>query len=232
MKSGFLGLFGFLAAGIFIPAFGQAAEIAYTCDTVGIQQRLCNEAAAAFEQETGHKVKIVSMPKTATEILSLYQQILAAGADDIDVFKIDVIWPGVLANHMIDLTPYVEGAEKEHFEAIVANNTVDGKLVGMPFYTDAGVLYYRADLLEKHGEAVPTTWAELAATAKKIQDAERAAGNEDMWGFVWQGRAYEGLTCDALEWVVSHNGGSIVEPDGSISINNGQAIAALDAAAR
>ena len=231
MKLNFSALIVILALTTVFSVPSRAAEISYTCDTVGIQLQLCNEAAAAFKEQTGHSVNIVSMPKTATEILSLYQQILAAGASDIDVFKIDVIWPGVLANHMLDLTPYMEGAEKDHFEAIINNNTVDGKLVGMPFYTDAGVLYYRKDLLEKHGSEVPATWTDLTAIAQKIQDAERADGNNDMWGFVWQGRAYEGLTCDALEWIASHDGGHIVEPDGNISINNPKATTALDTAA-
>ena len=77
---------------------------------------------------------------------------------------------------------------------------------------------------------MPTTWEELAATAKMIMDKERAAGNEDMWGFVFQGNAYEGLTCNALEWVKSNGGGQIVEPDGTISINNPKAAAAIDMA--
>jgi trehalose/maltose transport system substrate-binding protein len=77
---------------------------------------------------------------------------------------------------------------------------------------------------------VPTTWAQLTATAKKIQDAERKAGNKDMQGFVFQGKAYEGLTCNALEWVVSYGGGSVVDPDGKITINNPKAIAALELA--
>lgn len=63
-----------------------------------------------------------------------------------------------------------------------------------------------------------------------VQDAERVAGNSDIWGFVWQGNAYEGLTCDALEWVKSFGGGQIIEPDGTISINNENAIAALELA--
>ncbi len=88
---------------------------------------------------------------------------------------------------------------------------VEGKLVAAPFFTDAPALYYRKDLLEKHGATVPETWEELTATAQKIQDAERAEGKNDLWGYVWQGAAYEGLTCNALEWIKSHGGGQIIE---------------------
>jgi trehalose/maltose transport system substrate-binding protein len=55
-------------------------------------------------------------------------------------------------HHFIDLGLKHDGRRTEHFPAIVENNTVDGQLVAMPWFTDAGVLYYRADLLEKHGE--------------------------------------------------------------------------------
>jgi trehalose/maltose transport system substrate-binding protein len=107
---------------------------------------------------------------------------------------------------------------------------VNGKLVAIPYFTDAPALYYRKDLLEKYGKTPPKTWAELAATAKEVQDKEREAGAKDLWGFVWQGNAYEGLTCDALEWVKSHGGGQIVEADGTISINNENAAKALETA--
>jgi trehalose/maltose transport system substrate-binding protein len=101
----------------------------------------------------------------------------------------------------------------------------------MPWFTDAGLLYYRADLLEKYGMQPPTTWQELTETARAIQDGERAEGNDRMLGFVFQAKAYEGLTCNALEWVDSFGGGEIVAEDGSITINNQQAAAALDLAA-
>ena len=129
--------------------------------------------------------------------------------------SIDVIWPGDLANNLLDLYQFdgVKEAVASHFPAIVENNTVDGKLVGIPWFTDAGLLYYRTDLLEKYGyDGPPATWTELEDMAKTIQEGERA-DNPDFWGFVWQGNAYEGLTCDALEWIKSNGGGSIVEPD-------------------
>jgi trehalose/maltose transport system substrate-binding protein len=52
-----------------------------------------------------------------------------------------------------------------------------------------------------------------------------------LWGYVWQGNAYEGLTCNALEWIKSTGGGQIVEPDGTISVNNPEAVKALEMAA-
>jgi len=85
--------------------------------------------------------------------------------------------------------------------------------------------------LAKYGLAVPTTWDELSSDASRVQAAERAAGNDKMWGYVWQGRAYEGLTCDAVEWIASFGGGAIVEPDGRISIDNPRAASALRTAA-
>jgi trehalose/maltose transport system substrate-binding protein len=208
-----------------------SVEIAISCGSVGKDYETCKAGAAEWEKKTGNKVKLVTGPTSSTEQLALAQQLLAAGATDIDVFNVDVVWPGILGTFFLDLKEYSNGAEKEHFEAIVANNTIDGKLVAMPWFTDAGIFYYRKDLLEKHGEKVPTTWEEMTATAKKIQDAERKAGKKEMWGFVFQGKAYEGLTCDALEWIVSYGGGTIIDAEGKVTIDNPEAAAAIEMAA-
>jgi trehalose/maltose transport system substrate-binding protein len=210
----------------------EAATISISCGAVGLELQLCQEGANAWAEESGHQVNVISTPNSATERLALYQQILAAGSADIDVFQIDVIWPGILASHFIDLGEHIDQEQiEQHFPAIVANNTVNDALVAMPWFTDAGLLYYRADLLEKYGKEPPTTWQELTEIAKEIQDGERAEGNDKMLGFVFQGKAYEGLTCDALEWIDSFGGGTIVAEDGSITINNDQAAAALELAA-
>ena len=168
------------------------------------------------------------MPSSTSDQFSHYRLWLAAGNPDIDVYMTDVIWAPQLAEQFADLTAAAKDVAKLHFPSIIESQTVNGKLVAIPFFTDAPALYYRADLLEKYKQKPPTTWDELAATAKIVQDGERAAGNKDIWGFVFQGNAYEGLTCDALEWVKSSGGGQIIEPDGSISINNPKAAAAID----
>ena len=208
-----------------------AALLRISCGAVGLEYQHCREGAERWANASGHRVEVVSTPSSTTERLALYQQLLGAGADDIDVLQVDVVWPGILAPHLLDLGSAAGDARAQHFPAIVENNTIDGRLVALPWFTDAGVLYYRKDLLEKHGARVPGTWAELAATAARIQDAERAAGNDRMWGFVWQGRAYEGLTCNALEWIASHGGGTIVDAAGRVTIDNPRATSALELAA-
>ncbi len=59
----------------------------------------------------------------------------------------------------------------------------------------------RKSLLQKYDfKNPPQTWDELQEMAEKIQDGERKEGRQNFWGFVWQGKAYEGLSCNALEW--------------------------------
>lgn len=213
------------------PAKPAPAEIAISCGSVGKDYDTCKEGSERWAKATGNTIKVVTSPTSSSEKLALAQQLLAAGATDVDVFAVDVVWPGILGSFFLDLKDYTAGSEKQHFESIIANNSVGGHLVALPWYTDAGLLYYRKDLLDKYQEKPPTTWAEMAATAKKIQDGERKAGVKDMWGYVFQGKAYEGLTCNALEWVASFGGGTIVGNDGKVTINNPDAAAALDAAA-
>ena len=212
------------------PAPSGSVEIAISCGSVGKEFDVCKEGVEAWSKKTGHKATVVTSTTSSTDKLAAAQQLLGAESADVDVYSVDVVWPGILGKFFIDLKPYTKGVEADHFPALVANGTLDGKLVAMPWFADAGLLYFRKDLLDKYKEAVPTTWAQLTATAKKIQDAERKAGNKDMQGFVFQGKAYEGLSCNALEWVASFGGGSVVDPDGKISINNPAAIAALDLA--
>jgi len=178
------------------------------------------------------QVRLIEGPVSATDRFGLYLQAFQAQSKDIDIMQIDVIWPGDLAEHLIDFYEYgAADLVAGDFPAIVENNTVDGRLVGLPWFTDGGLLYYRSDLLEKYGfSGPPATWDELEEMSQTIQDGERAEGNQDFWGYVWQGAPYEGLTCDALEWVYSSGGGTIVSHDKIITINNDAAAAALDRA--
>ena len=153
-----------------------AATISSACSALGIEYELCKSGAEAWAKETGNEVKFVSTPNSATDRLALYLQIMAAQSPDIDVFQIDVVWPGLLASHLIDLNAYLPpGLKEQQFPAVIENDTVNGKLVAMPWFVDAGLLYYRKDLLDRYGARVPEQWSDLEATAKRVRDAERKA---------------------------------------------------------
>lgn len=209
---------------------GTAATLTFACDSVGQGYDECKKGADAWAKRTGNTVRLIQVPKETDSRLALYQQQLGARSADVDVYMIDVVWPGLIGQHLLDMKKYIPAAEvSRHFPAIVQNNTIGGKLVGMPWFTDAGVLYYRTDLLKKYGyKAPPKTWNELATMAQKIQAGERKA-NSRFVGFVFQGKNYEGLTCDALEWIASFGGGTIVDGNGKVTVNNAKTVQALQA---
>jgi trehalose/maltose transport system substrate-binding protein len=219
-----------LVSFLFVSGAAHAApKLTISCGSNGLERQVCQSGIDAWSKKTGVPVEVFSSPNDSNDRLALYQQLLGAKSSDIDIYQIDVVWPGILAKNMADLNPYFDKTEiAAHISGAINNNKVDGKLVAIPWFTDGGVLYYRSDLLKKYNQAVPATWEEMGSVAKLVMEKERAAGNKDIWGFVYQGRAYEGLTCNALEWVSSYGGGTVVSPDGKVSINNAQAIAALD----
>jgi trehalose/maltose transport system substrate-binding protein len=223
---------GFILAAslLFSASLNQTAQakvtISISCSSLGIEMELCRDGAQAWAQKTGNEVRLVSTPADAQERLALYQSLLASKSDKVDVFQIDVVWPGILANQFLDLNQFIEpGKQDGYFQTLIANNTVDGKLVAVPWFVDAGMLYYRKDLLDKYGLKAPETWADLETAAKQVM-----AGEKGIEGYVWQGRAYEGLVCNALEWIASNGGGGLLDNAGQATFNNPRATAAIDRA--
>lgn len=205
-----------------------AAKVVLAAGAVGDEFEIAKRNAEAWAAATGNEVVMFQSPNLTNDRLGLFQQIFAAKSSEIDVVQIDVIWPGLLGSHFEDLNKYIPKSHSgQHFKPIIDNNTSSkGKLLAMPFFTDAGLLYYRKDLLDKYGRKAPTTWDELEETAQYILQAEN---NPSLLGFVFQGKAYEGLTCNALEWIDSYGGGEIIDPkSGKITINNAKAKAAIE----
>lgn len=235
MKQIFSGLLLAVVMTSGLPAFAQDAPVTINVlgSAVGQEQELTRASAQRYmAAHPNVTVKVLDLPDQVDDVLALYLQSFQAQSTEFDVLQIDVIWPGDLQEHLADLNDY--GAQEvvdQHFPAMVENNTVDERLVALPWFTNGAILYYRTDLLAKYGFAdPPETWDELETMAQTIQEGERAE-NPDFSGFVWQGNAYEGLTCDALEWIASNNGGTIISPDGTITVNNDNAIEIVEKAA-
>jgi trehalose/maltose transport system substrate-binding protein len=143
-----------------------------------------------------------------------------------------MVWTSAMAPHLVDVGALIgEEGTAGHHPKLIETGTVDGRLIAVPWSVSVGLLYFRYDLLMRYDRAVPRTWAELEETASYIQAREREAGHDDFWGFVFQGAAYEGLTCNALEWIASADGGNLVDEAGNLTLDRPAAVAAVERAA-
>lgn len=221
------------AAAVFMPAALHAGVTLHLAGPPGgAELDFAKKVCAEWAQKTGNTVELISRPSETSQALTQFQQYWSARSGDVDIYQVDVIWQGICAPHAVDLKKYYKDDEiSQYFPRIIQNNTVKGKLVSIPLFVDAGILYYRTDLLQKYGySGPPKTWDELTEMATKIMNGERQAGKSDFYGFVFQGESGETVTCDAIEWVYSNGGGTIIEPDRKVSINNPNAIKALEMA--
>ncbi len=177
-----------------------------------------------FEHENpGIVVRDETLPASTDAQHQFYVINLDSRSADFDVLSLDVIWVSEFARAgwLRDVTGILPGGEEHAFfpgplEAV----TYEGRLFAVPWYIDAGLLYYRKDLLKKYDQPVPKTWQELVTTAKTV-----TAKEQDLYGFLWQGKQYEGLLCNVLEFLWS-NGGAVLD-QGKPVIDSRQNIEAL-----
>ena len=208
----------------------KAKKLSMLGFTVEVGAQLRQDVLDEYTKRTGIVIDLVPTLGTSSEQTTLILKLLGRQSVSPDLYLIDIIWPGTLAQHMVDLKPYLKPSPA-HIPALMENGTVENRIVSLPLYMSTGILYYRSDLLAKYGySAPPRTWQELQTMANRIQRGEREQGHKDFWGYIWQGAEYEGLTCNALEWQASFGGGHVVERDGSVSVNNPQAVRAFQTA--
>lgn len=153
----------------------------------------------------GVTVREELLPADSDRQHQYYAMNLDGGKAPFDVLGIDTIWAQEFAKAgwIAPLDELLTSTEQEEFfPGPIEAATFNGRLYAVPWYVDAGVLYYRRDLLDRHGLEPPRTWLELAHIAKVVLDAEQ---NSALAGFVWQGKQYEGLMCVTLE-VLRSNG--------------------------
>jgi multiple sugar transport system substrate-binding protein len=162
-----------------------------------------------FERENPEiRVKDETLPASTDEQHQYYVINLEGKSRDFDVLSMDVIWVPEFARAgwLMDVSRLLgPGEESAFFPGPMLAVTMNNRVYAIPWYIDAGVLYYRKDLLKKYGRPVPETWSELVETAQEITGKEKG-----LYGFLWQGKQYEGLVCNALEFIWS-NGGEILD---------------------
>jgi multiple sugar transport system substrate-binding protein len=163
-----------------------------------------------FEREhPGMRVREETLPSSSDEQYQFYAINLQARADVFDVLAVDIVWvAGFARAGWLKPLPDEGGFFRGPMEAVTWRGTV----YALPWFVDAGLLYYRRDLVEKP----PEHWHELVRLARELR----------LHGFVWQGKQYEGLVCNALEYLHS-NGGAVLEGERAVlaSPQNREALA-------
>lgn len=185
---------------------------------------LFRQLLVRFEKENPDiKVKDETLPASTDEQHQFYVINLEGKSSDFDVLSMDVIWVPEFARAgwLRDISHLLPIKERdEFFPGPIQAVTYKDSVYAIPWYVDAGLLYYRKDLLKKYGFTPPKTWQELVETAQQITAKEK-----DLYGFIWQGKQYEGLVCNVLEYFWS-NGGDVIK-DVTPLINSRENIEAL-----
>ncbi len=180
-----------------------------------------------FEAENPDiRLNIVEGPNATNLVEDLYTSSFLLGDSPYDLVYMDIVWVPkfAAAGWLLDLSDRAATEDFSDFLAAdVRGGSYEGGLYRMPFRSDAGMLYYRTDLLEQAGFEPPDTTEELLQISQALQQQ----GAVD-WGYVWQGRQYEGLAAMFVEVLEGH-GGFWVNPDTlEVGLDQPGAIAALD----
>ncbi|MCX7758619.1 MAG: ABC transporter substrate-binding protein [bacterium] len=176
-----------------------------------------------FYTKTGIKVSVVQGPPSTDAREIMYSISLLTKTKGFDLVYLDVVWLGKFASagwltpisHFVNPVDYFRKsnlAESSFWASLYA-----GEYYTVPIKADAGLLYYRKDLLQKYGYSVPITWEELKSVAKEIKLRENQSGNI-IDGFVFQGKQYEGLVCNFYEVLRGMGYELIVEEEGNFKL--------------
>jgi len=177
-----------------------------------------------FEKENpGIKVELKEGPTATDERENMYTTSFLARDGVYDLVFMDIIWVPKFASQgfLAPLDDLFPESEREKFLASdIKGSIFEGKIYRVPLLSDVGLLYCRKDILEKAGVDPPRTFSELVAASKKLQQ------EPELWGYVFQGKQYEGLVCDFLEVLWGH-GGDVLDRSGRVVIDSPRAVEAL-----
>ena len=156
------------------------------------------------------RLEVVKAPNNSNLVEDLYTSAYLLGDSPYDLVYMDVVWVQkfAAAGWLEDLTKKVDPQKlTDYIQGDVQGGKYQNKLYRMPFRTDVGMLYYRTDLLEKAGLKPPKTFQDLLTTSQTLQNQNLA-----QWGYVWQGKQYEGLAAMFTE-ILQGYGGFWVNPE-------------------
>ncbi|MFS7878695.1 ABC transporter substrate-binding protein [Streptomyces asiaticus] len=205
---------------------GRRRELTFACAAfTGGAAGMQSFADRYNATQTRYRVTVRNLPppSSSTECHQQLTQLLARKDGTVDVFAQDVVWIAELAEagwaHPLD-GDVSAALRRSFFPGVVEACTYRGRLVALPWYVDAGGLYYRTDLMRALGRKPPTDWHELADLAAEMQHRRVPMG------YLWQAKQAEILLCDLVEFIAS-NRGHIIDPSGAVRVDGAACVEAV-----
>ncbi|MEM7555375.1 MAG: ABC transporter substrate-binding protein [Cyanobacteria bacterium P01_A01_bin.84] len=155
-------------------------------------------------------INIIEGPNATNLLEDLYTSAFILGDSPYDLINMDVIWTPkfAAAGWLLDLTDKISVDKLKEFSSKdVEGGRYEGKLYRIPMRSDVGMLYYRKDLLNSANLKPPENFADLIKISQNLQQQRTIE-----WGYLWQGKQYEGLAAMFVE-VLEGMGGYWVKPD-------------------
>jgi multiple sugar transport system substrate-binding protein len=178
------------------------------------------------QQHPDIRFKIIEAPSDSNQVEDLYTSSFLLGNSPYDLVYMDIVWTpkfaaaGWLRDISDRLTP---AAAQQYLAEDIAGGMYQDKFYRLPFRSDAGMLYYRQDLLEQAGYQPPETFAQLLTISEDLQQQ----GLID-WGYAWQGKQSESLAAMFVEVLEGH-GAYWVNPDTlEVGLDRPEAIASVE----
>ena len=195
--------------------------LTFPASGLGAEAQVLREQLARFsDQHPGIRIELQRTPDAADQRHQLYVQWLNARAGDPDILQLDVVWTPefAAAGWILPLDRFRPPVDSFLPAAIAANRWRD-TLYALPWFVDAGMLYWRRDLMDRP----PATLEELASVARRVADP----GGGPRAGFVWQGARYEGLVT-VFQEILTGFGGRIMDDSGRVTVSSPEAARALE----
>ena len=180
-----------------------------------------------FEQKNPKiRINLIEGPFDTNLIENLYTSAFLLGDSPYDIINMDIVWVPkfAAAGWVRDLTDKIPPEQLSKFiQGNVEGGRYRGKLYRIPHASDAGMLYYRKDILEQAKIPAPKTFEEMVKISQNLQKQGKAT-----WGYLWQGKQYEGVSAMFVE-VLSGFGGFWANPETfEVGLDKPEAIKAVE----
>ena len=180
------------------------------------------ELVRTFNREHQGRIhlNVIRGPLETEAISDLAISSLLLGDTPFDALLMDVTWipKYAKAGWLEPLDSYFDDDELNALATGASEgNHYEGSLLRWPLVADIGLLYWRTDLMNQP----PRTPEELESISRKLQNSGKIP-----YGYVWQGRQYEGLSCVYLEMIDGFGGEWLSQQTGRVGLDEAPGIAA------